>query len=148
MLASLVIIVFSLVLFVYWFRYTCLLILRAMPTQEYASQVAEANHLNFLAVQDRLRAGAGADLDELHTMLERDYNVLTYLLRHAAEFQVGGDAIEHRMLMIDYGIMKAWYSVSRRFASSHSWKALEEMSQVVGYFAHAMGEGAQAESRG
>ena len=41
----------SVLLFGYWFRYTCLLILSAKTTRDFAGQVAAANQLGFLEVQ-------------------------------------------------------------------------------------------------
>ena len=46
----------SVLLLGYWFRYTCLLILSAKTTRDFAGEVAEANQLSFLEVQARLRA--------------------------------------------------------------------------------------------
>src|SRR5690242_21902222 len=83
--ATIIITASSALLFVYWFRYTCLLILSAKTTRDYAGEVATANQLSFLEVQAELREGAAsADLDRLHASLERDYAVVSYLLKHAA----------------------------------------------------------------
>src|SRR5687767_4255201 len=110
MIASIAIIVLSVLLFVYWFRYTCLLILSAKTTRDYAGQVAQANELQFLAIQDRLQSSEShGSLDPLQHALNRDYRFITYLLRHASGFQLNGDALENRMLMIDYQIMKLFY---------------------------------------
>jgi len=65
---------------------------------------------------------------------------LTYLFKHAAAFQVGGDRLEHVMLRVDFHVMKFCYSISRKFAESRARVALEEMSQIVAYFANAFGE--------
>lgn len=129
----------SLLLFLYWFRYTCLLILSARTTRDYAANVAMANQLNFLEVQSELRRSA-ADLNRLKTSLDRDYRVLTYLLNNAAIAAHGDVAVEERMLEIDYRIMRAWYAVSHNLAPSVACRALNEMSQVVAYFANSMGE--------
>ena len=37
--------VISLALLVYWFRYTCLLLLRTKPVRDYSKQVVAANQL-------------------------------------------------------------------------------------------------------
>jgi hypothetical protein len=129
----------SVLLFGYWFRYTCLLILSAKTARDYAYQVATANQLNFLDVQTRLRQGA-SELDALHSALAHDYDVVTYLLKHAAQSSNEESPIEARMLEMNYRMMSAWYQVSRRFSSSAARSALEEMSVVVGHFANMMGE--------
>jgi hypothetical protein len=46
------------------------------------------------------------------------------------------------MLMLDYWIMQAWYSVTRRAALPQASKALEEMSNIVSYFAYSVGRNA------
>ena len=54
----------SVLLFGYWFRYTCLLILSAKTTRDFAGEVVMANQLGFLEVQAQLRTSAG-NLDTL-----------------------------------------------------------------------------------
>lgn len=145
MIASILIIAFSLVLFVYWFRYTCLLILSAKTSKDYAGEVAATNQLSYPEVQVRLRGVLEADAcDSLQSSLDRDFRLLTYLLRNAAEFQVGGYSLEERMLMIDYRIMKVRYSFARRFRPFHAPRALAEMTDIIGHFANAVGERAAA----
>ena len=141
MIASILIIIFSAVLFVYWFRYTCLLILSTKTAKDYTSLVASANQLQLLETQETLRMGVEpARLDGILSSLENDYRVLTSLLRHAAELQIGGYNIEQRMLMIDFACMKHWYGVCRRFSESQAHQSLDEMSNIVAHFANAMGE--------
>jgi hypothetical protein len=139
LIATVVIMVSSVFLFGYWFRYTCLLILSARTSRDYAAPVALANQLCFLEVQAVLRE-SNSNLDQLMQQLDRDYSVLTYLLKNAASPSNGGDAVETRMLEIDYRLMRAWYSLSRRFSPAAAMSALDEMTQVVAHFANAMGE--------
>jgi hypothetical protein len=138
MLSISVIIFFSVVLFVYWFRYSCLLILQdraAILNTNYASNAG----LNFPAVQQKLRGSdrSVAMLDQLHSELTKDYRILCFLLRCTPDTSV--DPIERRMLMLDYWIMQGWYNVSRRLAPPQARMALEEMSNIVSYFAHSVG---------
>lgn len=148
MVSSLLIITFSVVLFVYWFRYTCLLILKTKTSRDYAHQVALANQLNFLEVSGRLQKDPGADqLATLHASLSRDYRVLTYLLQHAAGFPFKGRSLEQRMLMIDFKLMECHYGLTRKFAASQSRHALEEMSYILSHFANVMGERTSALSK-
>lgn len=133
-------------LFGYWFRYTCLLILTAKTTRDYAAQVAMANQLGFLEVQSQLQARSVSELDRLRDSLDRDYKVISYLLKHAATASPDEAALEKFMLAINYRVMRGWYSLSRRVSTSAASKALEEMSMVVAHFANAMGERAACAS--
>lgn len=145
MIASILIIVFSVLLFLYWFRYTCLLVLSARSAKDYSSQVAAANDLTFLTVRESIsEASAPELLDNLHRSLDRDYRMLTNVMRHAAGFQIGGCDLEHRMLMIDFALMRGWYAVSRKLSVPQAQKALREMAEIVGHFANTMGERADA----
>ena len=128
----------SVLLFCYWFRYTCVLILNAQTVREYAMNVAQANQLSFLQVQSRLTEGS-PDLDGLKSALDRDYAVITGLLSRLDAEQSG---IEQRMLAIHYRMMGAIYSASRHVSPTAARNALEEMSQVLTHFADSIGEAA------
>ena len=145
MLSIGLIVLFSVVLFVYWFRYSCLLILqnRTASGTQYASSPA----LSFPAVQERLKSPENGIelLDQLHQDLSNDYRIICFLLRCAAENDV--DPIERRLLMLDYWILKAWYSVARRAGPLRARKALEEMSSIVSYFASSVGRHAALDAR-
>src|SRR5215471_9500679 len=140
LLATAIITASSALLFGYWFRYTCLLILSAKTTRDYAGDFAAANQLSFLDVEAKLRSGKATDLDGLLAAIQRDYAVVTYLLDHVSAKSSGTDSVEFRMLEINYRVMGAWYSVSKRFSSTTAMKALEEMTMVVAHFANTMGE--------
>lgn len=142
LIATVIIMVSSVLLFGYWFRYTCLLILSARTSKDYAAPVALANQLSFPEVQAVLHDSH--DLDRLKELLDRDYKVLTYLLKNAANPSRGGDAVENRMLEVDYRLMRAWYSLARRISPTAALSAVDEMAQVVAHFANSMGERAMA----
>jgi len=139
MLSISVIVLFSVVLFLYWFRYSCLLILQARSA--YSALQAVAAGLSFPSVQRQLRSGKGTRdlLDQLHRDLSNDYRILCFLLRCAPETV---DPMERRMLMLDYWMMQAWYSLTRRAALPQARKALEEISSIVNYFACSVGRNA------
>jgi hypothetical protein len=137
--ATFTITVSSVLLFGYWFRYTCLLILSAKTTRDFAREVATANQLGFLEVQSQLRANA-ADLRRLCDALDRDYAVLAKLMRQAGVSSAEGSSIEKRMLAINYSLTRAWYRVSSHVSAAAARQALEEMSMVVAHFANVMGE--------
>ena len=139
MLASGFIIVGSSALFLYWFRYSCLLLLAQKGGAQYALQVASNIQLSFPDVQAALRTKASsAALEQLLERLDQDYDLLTELLHHP-----GSDSIQHRILRFDYQVMRAWYQLTR--TSGHplqAQKALGEMSSILGYFAAQIGESA------
>jgi len=149
MISNLLIIAISLALLVYWFRYTCLLILRTKTSFDYAAEVASANRLSFPEVQTRLSTfrSRPESLDPLHQSLAKDYRLLTYLLAHTTAVNAGGFTLEQRMLMVDFRVMQLWYAMVRRIGIRHAQFALEEMSSILTHFANAMGERAAANMR-
>ena len=132
----------SVLLFGYWFRYTCLLILSAKTTRDFAGQVAAANQLGFLAVQTQLRA-ASVNLDSLRDTLDRDYAVVSSMLKQVRGSSIEGSSLETSMLALNYRVMRGWYRVSSVFSPTAACKALEEMSMVIAHFANAMGQQAE-----
>jgi hypothetical protein len=129
----------SLVLFCYWFRYTCLLILAAETPHDYSKEVAEANQLAFPEVRARLRQHDVADLDCLHRLLERDFAILARLLEqtHTAAFD---PSFEDVMLRIHFRSMSTCFRLTSRKLQESSTAALEEMSRVVTHLANELGE--------
>jgi hypothetical protein len=127
----------SVLLLGYWFRYSCLLILSARTTRDYAADVATANQLSFLQVQAQLRENP-VDLDRLQSALNRDFALVTYLIQNASG--QGEWGMEDRMLQLNYRLMGAWASISRTFSPEAGRRALDEMSMIISHFANAMGE--------
>jgi len=136
MVASLLIIAFSLVLLAYWFRYTCLLLLSNSGTSAAAS-FQEDPRLNYRQVQDDLKTTSGAALDRLQRALDRDYAVLTYVLQHASGMNL--NPVERHLLTTDYRVMGFWYRMARLFFPSAARGALEEMALVVEILSCRMG---------
>ena len=131
----------SILLFGYWFRYTCLLILSTKTARDYAGQVAAANQLGFLVTQSEL-SSAAPNLDRLRDQLDRDYAVVTRLLKASSS----DSFMENRMLGVNYKVMGTWYRVSSQFSFTTARRALGEMSTVVAYMANAVGEHAACPS--
>ena len=143
MIASLIIIAAASVLFLYWFRYTCLLMLgqkQEAGAPDYALKVTSTIRLSFPHLQQALLADSEPlALDALHEGLEKDYRILTDLLQQFT----GAESIEHKILLVDYRLMQNWYAVTRRFENAtHARQALTEMSQILGYFASEIGASA------
>ena len=146
LLSTVVITLSSVALFGYWFRYTCLLILSTKTAQDYAGQVAAANQLGFVEVRtvlDTMQSNY-SNMDRLRDSLDRDYDVLSGLLKRAGSLEQS--SLETKMLEANYKMIRGWYQVSRRFSPAAAARALDEMSQVVAHFANIMGEAAVSSS--
>ena len=139
LITTVVIMVSSLTLFGYWFRYTCMLILSAKTARDFAGDVAEANRLGFLEVQSRLQAEA-TNLEGLRAALDRDYAVVTGLMRQTANLQLSDAFLERRMLQMHYRVSRFWYQCTHNCAPGSARKSLEEMSLVIAHFANVTGE--------
>jgi hypothetical protein len=145
MIASVFIILVSAALLVYWFRYTCVLILRTRTGKDRAVEMATANGLRFHQIQGQLvREASWTELPALQKALESDYRLLTYLIGHTAGLEVGGLTLEQRMLMLDFEAMRFVCAFSRWRGMDHARAALEEMSSILNYLANAMGERAES----
>jgi hypothetical protein len=144
LIATFTITVGSMVLFAYWFRYTCLLILSAKTARDYTSDVAYSNKLGFPQVQAQLEQGSTPDLDRLRAALDQDYKVVRQLLRYMPKSEEGPSPLETQMLAINYRLMGTWYQVVRHVSGTGAARALGEMSMVVAHFANLMGEQAAA----
>ncbi len=127
-------------MFFYWFRYTVIVILGTRSSPEYAQRVAAANQLSFVDVRQKLHAQAGSsDLGGLCGALEKDYKALKYLLGHAATVQAGSYTVEQRLLMVNFRLMKLWFTAVGRFRPTSAKLALLEMLGTLEYFANATG---------
>lgn len=142
MLASFLIIGFSLILFVYWFRYSCILLLRNYSADESPADTPADSRFSFAQVRERLEGTP--ELDPLRQSLDRDYRMISYLLQHAPD--LGLQSIEDRLLVLDYRVMRCYYLATRVMAPPQARRALAEMAQVLGILAQKIG--AQAGLRG
>jgi hypothetical protein len=133
MIVTLLILAISAALLVYWFRFCCLGLLRNAAGEPI---LPPDNRFSFPAVRERLRTES--DLDPLHQLLDRDYRIVSYLLRHAAG--LGGQSVEHRLLLLDYKLMQVWYWLTRNMAPGQARNALTERAAILGCLAQKMGE--------
>ena len=139
MFASVFVLIVSVLLFAYWFRYTCLLILSTESARDYTRPVADANGLTFLQTKETLAAEVSAlAFQELKRNLDRDFRLVTYLLQNAGTED--GQELQHFILRIDYRLMRIWYGVSRVLSVSAARKALLEQATIIAHLANAMGE--------
>jgi len=135
MVTSVFIIAISVVLFVYWLRYSCVILLRSAQQRAEMPTVADERFSAF-SVLERLKTEA--DLAPLERALERDYYVLTYLIEHAADLELA--SIENKLLVLDYKLMRLWSRLTRTAAPQQSRKALSEMASVLSVLVGQMGE--------
>ncbi len=137
MVASILIIAFSLALLVYWFRYSCILLVRNQAESAYAGAGDSRFHVE--EVQAGLRTGS--QLDPLHSALQRDYAVLSYLLEHASGLEL--QSFEDRLLVIDYKVMQGWYRLTRSAFPGQARQALAEMASIMSILVGKIGERAR-----
>ncbi len=136
MLTSILILAFSLILFIYWFRYTCLLMLHSNAGARESDRTVASGDVNFPSLQTRLDAANPVPLDSLCRSLEHDYRVLCYLLDHAAG--LGLPSMERFLLSCDYHIMQVWYRLTRNSSARSARYALNEMSAILTYLSNRM----------
>jgi len=127
MISGVLIITCSAILFAYWFRYSCVLLLRNAAERARAAHRTGDERFSVAHVMENL--AAGAELDSLERALERDYQILTYLIEHAADLELA--SIENRLLILDYKLMRLWSHITRTLAPVQSRKALTEMASVL-----------------
>ena len=148
MIAATLIMVVPTVLLICSFRYACLRILRTQTPRDYASGLAAANGLRYPDIQGRLLQDASAaELTALQRSLDADYVLLTYLLKHTAGLEVSGITVEHRMLMLDFKVVRLFCALARRLAVPQARAALAEMSRILNHLANALGERIQSSLR-
>ncbi|HZO57627.1 MAG TPA: hypothetical protein VFB63_33255 [Bryobacteraceae bacterium] len=149
MLASAIIIAVSVGLFVYWFRYSCMLILNTKTVQSYAADVAQSRELNFLRVQQTLTAAETPAFAVLREDLQRDYEKISSLLSSGVggrnDEEADGYALERAMLGMNFRWLNVQYAVASRYSERIARTALLEMSQIVEHHANAFGEALAAQ---
>jgi hypothetical protein len=140
--ASAFVLIISALLFLYWVRYVCLLILSDGRSRDYTRDVAQANGLAFLQTRTALETSRleQAAFDALQKSLDRDYRLVTYLLRHAARNEARTQDYRQWFLRLNYRLLAFWYAIARRLSASLARSVLLEMSSVVAQLANAMGE--------
>jgi hypothetical protein len=141
MIASIIIAVFSFALLIYWFRYSCILMLRGAAEEIRAGDAIDSQ-FSWRQVKESLQADS--QLDGLERALERDYRLVTYLIEHAAGLDL--NSVEDRLLVLDYRVMQSYYRITRSAAPQRARRALAEMADVVGVLADRLDERAGARS--
>ena len=129
----------SAALFVYWFRYTCLLLLTSKTPRDHGQRVAASNGLSFPEVGSFLPEAEPSELDLLSEALDRDYAVLLYLLKHTPPRPDRESTLERRMLRVYYRMLRIRYLLSRGLSDQSARSALVQMCSVVAGFADIFG---------
>ncbi len=142
MVAGIFIIAFSLALLIYWFRYSCILILRSQAEALEPVAATQDSRFNFVKVQESLKSQTA--LDPLQVSLDRDYRILRYLIEHAVGLELA--SLEDRLLMLDYRLMQNIFRLTRTLAPEQARRSLGEMATVLSILAHHLGEQAGARS--
>ena len=84
------------------------------------------------------RVNTEQNLVSLERALDRDYQLLSYLLKHAADLELA--SIENRILILDYKLMRLCFRVTRILAPAQSRKALVEMATALSAVARQAGQ--------
>ncbi|HEY1217714.1 MAG: hypothetical protein ABSE42_19790 [Bryobacteraceae bacterium] len=135
MVVSIIIATFSSALLLYWFRYSCILILRNFSLD---AQTTMAVDSQFTCRQVKELLRGATQLDGLERALERDYRLATYLIEHAAGLDL--NSFEDRLLVLDYRVMQWYFRVTRSASPVRARRALSEMADVVGILAGRLDE--------
>jgi hypothetical protein len=133
MVVSILIAAFSIVLVIYWFRYSCILMLRNSSLETEAGGTVD---YQFSCGQVKELLRGETHLDGLERALERDYRLVTYLIDHAAGLDL--NSLEDRLLMLDCRVMRLYYRATKSAAPERARAALREMAEVLGILARRL----------
>lgn len=131
------------VLFLLWFRYLCWLLLAAQSSLDCGEAVARANSLVFPDVLRQLNLDEGrssAQLDRFVVALERDFEIVTYLLRHMGESPLIESPTEAWMIKVDYRIQSMLFKLFRPFSVRAAVGRVNQMAMIICHFADLIGE--------
>lgn len=140
MALSIIFITLSLALFAYWFRYSCLLILRTRTAEDFASDVARANGLSLEAVRGQIEAGDFSNSKQLYKLLERDYQIVTRMIDQMDSPAKEEGMVETHLLRLNFQVSRLCFRVSQALGLKGAASALEEMADTVSHFANSLGE--------
>ncbi|HEY3742698.1 MAG TPA: hypothetical protein VGL53_22785 [Bryobacteraceae bacterium] len=131
------------VLFLLWGRYVCSLMLAAQTPRDCSDAVARANSLEFASVLRGLDSEgtlSTAQLDAYAAALARDFEVVTYLMRHMGGSPGAESAVESWMLRVDYRVQALWYRVMRYMSEVWARRKVSQMALIICHFADLIGE--------
>ena len=140
MLASVLIIAVSTVLFFYWFRYTCELILSARTSASFVLRVSEANNLSWAGVASGLDHATASGLAEMRNGLHNDHSKLDRILNRDNASQADQFAFERGMLKGYFFAASALFKVAARFSERTARSMVQTMARVVEHQVNLIGE--------
>ena len=131
------------VLFLLWFRYMCSLLLAAQTSLDSSEAVARANSLAFAEVLRELNGEEAVAEDRLAALtvaLDRDFEVVTYLLRHMGESPIVDSPTEAWMLKVDYKLQRFWFQHLLTVSPAMARHQVSQMALIICHFADLIGE--------
>jgi hypothetical protein len=143
MIASLVILSVSTVLFLYWFRYTCELILSARTAASYAAGVSAVNGLSWSSVSAELHAAPASAFADMMDSLRQDYRKLDDVLSRSKSDDADQVAFERGMLRGYFCWSVAMFTLLRVCSDRSARQMLATMSRVIEHQANLIGERAR-----
>jgi hypothetical protein len=139
MIVSVLILVTSLALCLFYLQGTCRTILNREFQREYFRSVVNASRLEFLVVRDGINRPQGqVDYSEVRTALTCDYLALTYLLKNAVSV-ARKYSRQERLLMLYFRGLLMVLSVSHLLRLNEK-RAILKLTSILQYFANTLGE--------
>jgi hypothetical protein len=139
MFIALMVLILSTALFFFYLQNTCQRILRHVFDREYFRAVVNANRLEFASIRRALQdLKLLPDYSKLRTPLKCDFEVLTYLLKNAANLNQRYSR-EERLLMLYF----RFEFFSLRMRHRLRWRerqALLNLTEILQYFANVVGQ--------
>jgi hypothetical protein len=140
MIATFVILAVSAALFVYWFRYSCALILSTKTTLNYSLDIAERHGLSFLAVQDSLATAPHESMPAFAKSLSNDFEVVSSMLKASAGQSEESNEAACSLLLVHFHCMSILFRLAGKTSSRLARLAVSEMSLIVEHHANLAGE--------
>ena len=139
MIVSVLILVTSLALCLFYLQGTCRTILNREFQREYFRSVVNASRLEFLVVRDGINRPQGqVDYSEARTALTCDYLALTYLLKNAVSVARKYSRQERLLMLYFRGVLMV-LSVSHLLRLNEK-RAILKLTSILQYFANTLGE--------
>jgi|SRR5690242_10091979 hypothetical protein len=137
MIISVLMLVVSAALGLFYLQGTCSTILNREFQRDYFRSVVNASRLEFLSVRDCIDRPQGKlDYSEVRTALTCDYLALTYLLRNAVARKCSR---QEKLLMVYFRGLLMALAVSHFFKMNEK-RAILRLTAILQYFANTLGE--------
>jgi len=142
MITSIVIIILSLALFLYWFRYSCLLILESRLNEEDAQTRVGNDSQEYIDAHwdhQLAQACSPSELRQVRHALDHDLRLIQNLAQRQDGEQNAAPSLESRLLVINYRLLQLSVALSQLVSVPKALNGLREMSRIVGYLAAESG---------